>query len=273
MDFKTYKIFKYAIFCFLYSNLFMGFIFGGEKVQHVVKDRFNNRKKVTCYTKTGQGFLITQIVDYYDDGTRYSIYTYKNGLKHGNYLKWKRINKKNNNGILKQTYFLSEKGNYKNGNRSGGMKVFHRDGQLHWKGIYRDGKIIGPVNEFHPNGQLHRELFYLDGEKNGRYKAYYVNGSLEIEGEYFRGMRVGNWKFYSPDHNLIENITYKEGQPWEGTYTNWNHRKKIISCIDDSMVFGFSYENGDLSLIYRDENKNIFICTSKNKLLEIKQNI
>tara|TARA_Y100000590_G_scaffold466693_1_gene642953 strand:- start:10102 stop:10914 length:813 start_codon:yes stop_codon:yes gene_type:complete len=257
----------------LLLNLFIGFSFGQVKIRHVVKDKLGNRNKITHYLKTHDGISITQIVNYYDDGRRYRVYTYENGMKHGKYIKWTRTAEKDNQEMVKQAYYLSEKGNYKHGKRSGGMKTFYRNGQLRWKGIYRRGIIAGPVNEFYPNGQLHRIILYMDGEKDGEYISYYEDGQLELEGEYFRGIRIGTWKFYGRNQEVVEEIIYKEGQPWEGTYTAWDSQKTPAPCTGDPMIFGFLYKNGNQSLIYRDENKKIFICTDDNTIHNIEQNI
>ena len=250
-----------------------GFGFSQVKIRHVVKDEIGNKDRITYYLKTQDGISKTRIINYYDDGRRYRIYTYKNGLKHGKYIKWTRTTERDSQETVKQVYFLSEKGNYKHGKRSGGMKSFFPNGQLRWKGIYKRGKITGPVNEFYPNGQLHREILYLDGEKNGRYSAYYEDGLLEIEGEYFRGFRIGTWKFYSPVQDVVEEILYEEGQPWEGTYTDWDSRKTPAPCTGDPMTFGFMYEKGNQTLIYRDGNKKIFICAGDKTIQQIDQNL
>ena len=276
-----YRYFFDWIICRLYNSenivvryilllhLFIGLSFGQVKIRHVVKDKLGNRNKTTHYLKTQDGISMTQIVNYYDDGRRYRVYTYKNGMKHGKYIKWTRTAEKDKQEKVKQVYYLSEKGNYKHGKRSGGMKTFYPNGQLRWKGIYRRGIITGPVNEFYPNGQLHRVILYLDGEKDGGYISYYEDGQLELDGEYFRGIRIGTWKFYGPNQEVVEEIIYKEGQPWEGTYTDWDSQKTPSPCTGDPMIFGFLYKNGNQSLIYRDHNKKIFICTDDNTIQNI----
>ena len=120
---------------------------------------------------------------------------------------------------------------------------------------------------------MHRDILYLDGEKNGRYSAFYEDGLLEIEGEYFRGYRIGTWKFYSPVQDVVEEILYEEGQPWEGTYTDWDSRKTPAPCTGDPMTFGFMYEKGNQTLIYRDGNKKIFICAGDKTIQQIDQNL
>lgn len=257
----------------LLLNLPLVIILGQTKMRHLVNDNIGNRDKIVFYSKTKDGISISQLVNYYDDGRRYSIYNYKNGLKHGRYVKWTRTAKKNNKKKVGQIYFLSEKGSYKNGKRSGGLKCFYPDGEIHWKGIYNAGKIIGPVNEYYPNGKLKREILYFDGEKVGAYKAYYNDGQLQIEGEYFRGIRIGTWKFYDPSQEVVEEIIYQDGEPWEGLYTNWGAIKTPTPCKGVPMIFGFIYKNGNQSLIYRDENNKIFICSSDKRLQKIEENI
>ena len=233
------------------------------KVEHVLRSKIGYKIKTLTYVKTVKGYLKTQEINYFDDGRKQSIYSYENGTKHGKYIKWNFILKKNKYAEIKRKYFIAEKGNFKNGRRSGGLRAYFPSGRIHWEAIYHNGLIKGPAQEFYSNGKVYRSLNYLEGEKNGKYKVYYEDGSIEIEGGYFYGMRYGIWKFYSPEEQILEEIEYKDGFPWEGTYTNWESQPIISPCRDQPMLHGFKYHDGTENIIYRDNNNSIIICDDK----------
>ena len=240
--------------------LFFEFTLGNLKVEHVIRTKIGTKTKTVTYLKTAKGFFKTQEINYFDDGRKHSLYSYKNGTKHGKYVKWNFILKKNKYAESQRKYFISEKGNYKNGKRNGGLRAYYPSGAICWEAIYHNGIIKGPVQEFYSNGRVYRSLNYSRGEKNGKYRVYYEDGKLEIEGEYFYGMRYCIWKFHNPKVDISEEIEYRDGLPWQGTYTNWKSEPILSPCENKLMLLGLKYQEGKENIIYRNNDNSIITC-------------
>ena len=83
---------------------------------------------------------------------------------------------------------------------------------------------------------------------------------MEIEGEYFYGMRYGIWKFHNPKVDISEEIEYRDGFPWQGTYTNWKSEPILSPCENKLMLLGLKYQEGKENIIYRNNDNSIIIC-------------
>ncbi len=228
--------------------------------QEIVRNKLGI-KKTLIYTDEGiDGININKKITYFDDGLKYSYYSYKNNIRHGKYGQWSKKIEIMPSGEIKQIHFLSQRGYYKNGKLEGLSKSYYSNGQVFWNGSYKNGNVEGAVIEYHMNGKIHRKLNYVNGDKHGVYLSFFKTGSPELEGEYYHGIRIGNWKFFNSDSSIVEEIKYNDGIAWEGTYTIWDTNRVEITCSGDLATPVLVYNKGNLSKAYRDENLDIKFC-------------
>lgn len=107
-----------------------------------------------------------------------STTTYKNGTKHGLFLK---IDERGN---------LTEKGFYVNGNLEGRVTVFERS-RIMEETDYKNGKIDGERKRYYSNLQLQEAGTFKDGKRDGYARWYDQDGNVTIEFQYKNGKKVG----------------------------------------------------------------------------------
>ena len=95
-------------------------------------------------------------VEFYPDGTKRNIYTWKNGKENGLHKIWHE-----GTSLKKQEVQYSE------GLMDGTAIRWHPDGQLKSLEHYAKGKKQGLFLKWHPNGQLAKAGFYEDDQPAG----------------------------------------------------------------------------------------------------------
>ena len=88
--------------------LFFEFTLGNLKVEHVIRTKIGTKTKTVTYLKTAKGFFKTQEINYFDDGRKHSLYSYKNGTKHGKYVNG-ILSKKINMLSTKKIFYIRER--------------------------------------------------------------------------------------------------------------------------------------------------------------------
>lgn len=107
-----------------------------------------------------------------------STTTYRNGVKHGLYLKM------DNRGSL------IEKGYYNNGNLDGRLIVFER-GRIKEETDYKNGQIDGERKRYYSNLKLQETGTFKNGKRDGYARWYDEDGNVTIEYQYKNGEKVG----------------------------------------------------------------------------------
>jgi antitoxin component YwqK of YwqJK toxin-antitoxin module len=171
---------------------------------------------------------------FYENNKLKSVKEYKNGVKHGYYLRFYPNGKMS----LKMKYFENKPLYYTQYYENGKIKAqsidsadykivirYYDNGAVFSKETVKNGLLNGKVYHFHENGKIKAIITYKNGKKNGVLKLFYPDGKLNVicnyvndsldglfkswskEGyygeEYFKkGKRVGVWKYYYPDGKI-----------------------------------------------------------------------
>ena len=104
--------------------------------------------------------------------------TYRNGLKHGLFLK---MDDRGN---------ITEKGFYVNGNLEGRVYMYER-GRIKEETDYKNGKIDGERKRYYSNLQLQEAGTFKNGKRDGYARWYDQDGNVTIEYQYKNGEKVG----------------------------------------------------------------------------------
>ena len=124
----------------------------------------------------GEGFFY-QIEPYGNGKNDSLVFQIIKGVKHGKFIRFR--------SYTKNSYFLSESGQYENKKKSG-----------LWR--YRDSTI-----------NFHRETFYIDDKENGVFKLFYNSGKLKEVGQKVNDKKEGLWKYYDEYEKLQKECNYK----------------------------------------------------------------
>lgn len=203
-------------------------------------------------------------VDYFPNGSKNSVYTYKNDiaveLTNFDLGGKEKYHATTVNGMLLNKDFypngnLRLVGNLKEGKRNGSWRFYNPSGILTSESTYVEGDLSGLQKSFYLNGALHTE-YYCDSNKtngiskeyypNGKLKtqswatnnlfegpsyAYHLNGNLKYSGYFSEGTQVGSVKYY--DYNGIpyqERVFNSEGIIT--SITNYNTQGNLVETID-----------------------------------------
>jgi len=161
---------------------------------------------------------------YYEDGSKKSEGTYKNGNYEGPFVEW------HPNGAK------SMEGQYKNGQIHGLWLFWYDDGKLRGKGEYEDGlgvgthvfwhksgakqaevslkngKLHGIYREFNPDGKLLEELEFNEGVRDGAFTWWHENGKKAMEGRLSNDKRTGKWTSWDQNGEKFTEREYKDGE-------------------------------------------------------------
>jgi antitoxin component YwqK of YwqJK toxin-antitoxin module len=92
---------------------------------------------------------------------------------------------------------------------------FYHVGDHTEKGTYRDGERTGVWVHEYPDGELNYEGEYVAGLPVGKHRWYHPNGQIKKEGKYSSGVRVGTWKTYNQEGIQVLTVKYKNGMEWK----------------------------------------------------------
>ncbi len=123
----------------------------------------------------------------------FTVEDFKKGLNGQEYIEYY------SNGNIKEIGFKN-----KNGNKTGELKYYYRNGQLRGIGNALDGLVTGEWLYYHENGQLERIGNYLKNRAYGEWKRYYDNGKLQSVGNWLDDKKTGEWKYYDETGKLIK---------------------------------------------------------------------
>ena len=100
-------------------------------------------------------------------------------------------------------------------------------------------ETLEKMESFHPNGKIW-ERWYEDsaGNKQGKVQTYYPNGKLQTEADFMDGYLNGEFVMWSKDGDELSRGTYKNGDPWAGTFLS-------VDDMQQQVVFD-KYEEGKL---------------------------
>lgn len=125
--------------------LFLIFILSGcnNLIEDVVEKYDTGQLKTIKYYKGDktENSLVKEI-QYYPNGKKAYVKTFKNKQPHGEWMFW------HSNGKL------WSQGEYKMGLRVGLSEVYHKNGQLFFSGLYKNGKKHGTWIFYNENGEL-----------------------------------------------------------------------------------------------------------------------
>lgn len=104
-------------------------------------------------------------------------------------------------------------GYYKNGIRSGEWKFLNVVGGLETKAHFVDGQIEGEVINYYPNGDIESIVNVTNNVKNGIFKSFYNNekNTRKLLGRYSFDLKVGEWREYNFEGFIQSSSTYKAG--------------------------------------------------------------
>ncbi|OEJ99700.1 toxin-antitoxin system YwqK family antitoxin [Roseivirga misakiensis] len=210
---------------------------------------------------------------YYPDGTIYSYGVYKNDLLDSTW-------------ILNDVFGnLSVKREYKDGEISGDVFNYHKNGKVESKCTYVEGKKHGSCEFYAPDGALQMIKNY-DKEKgivsyqyeksdgnltdpipiinteSTTIKAYYRNGKISVSQGYKNGLLNGKTIYYFPNGNISEEIDYLDGDSHGFTKEFYSNGQLYIEqewyydyLVGKSKIY---YENGQLKRVtdYRFDKKH-----------------
>jgi antitoxin component YwqK of YwqJK toxin-antitoxin module len=103
------------------------------------------------------------ITEFYDNGKKSIIGTYKNGERDGLWTQW-----------YENRQIKSEE-NFKGWKKHGEQIYYHKNGQISSESNYKDGKEHGKQISYDKNGQISSEMIWKDDETI----YYYENGLIE----------------------------------------------------------------------------------------------
>jgi antitoxin component YwqK of YwqJK toxin-antitoxin module len=164
---------------------------------------------------------------------------------------------------------------------------FENDYYYPFKEIYftPDGKVIDTLylNEGEPqNGlkidffdsnestrsdKIEKIVYYSNGELNGLSKKYYPNGKLFVEANYTENEIDGEMVTYDSIGNKLYTLSYIDGEPWTGIYSDDNNVKTYKEgVITEEKRFHF---NGKPSYILTSEGIETVYDTTGNELARL----
>lgn len=131
--------------------------------------------------------------------------TYQNGVPHGTWTRWTQAGE-----ILGTTEFINGSGKYR-----------EWDDQDRLKGEVEiaNGRRHGFTRYWYPDGTKWSEDEYANGELHGLATAYDHSGRLRLRQEYDKGRPSGTWTAWDEDGGGESYVTYKDGHPWSGSFS------------------------------------------------------
>jgi antitoxin component YwqK of YwqJK toxin-antitoxin module len=95
------------------------------------------------------------------------------------------------------TGYLQEFYTYKDGLKDGDFEEYTPTGKIFVIGQYKEGDKIGDWTYYYYLGGVDRKISYLSDKPHGPYKKYYDNGKLNVEGTFDQGNKTGKWTWYT----------------------------------------------------------------------------
>ncbi len=124
-----------------------------------------------------------QVVSFYDNEKRESLWHYRRGLVHGEVLFWHA------NGRVASQRF------YTNGQKSGTHRGWHPNGKMAFRATFKDGVYHGFARSWYASGQPQAAFYFMHGQEDGPQRAWRENGKLYANYTVKEGRKYG---LYNP---------------------------------------------------------------------------
>lgn len=102
---------------------------------------------------------------------------------------------------------------YKNGIPSGKLELFDTTGKMVEEGTWQNNRWVGEYKSYYPSGKLqYAFLFNEKGKRQGLQKFYYENGNVATETDFNDGFEDGIYKEYDNNGKLKTGKIYRKGK-------------------------------------------------------------
>ncbi len=100
---------------------------------------------------------------------------------------------------------------YINGDKEGNYKIYFKNGVLETDGNLLNGKDHGIYRQYYGNGQLRYDYTYNNGNKTGYWRGYYIDGTRYTE-RYFENNELnGKVLVWDEQGKLAKEYLYRNG--------------------------------------------------------------
>ena len=140
----------------------------------------------------------------------------------------KKVEIKNNAGIVVESYFVDKK---RPEIKMGISRKFYDDGNIAEVLNYdKNGVQNGEHTLYYPSGKIMRKEMIVNNKNNGKFISYYEDGNMEQEGKYKDNKMNGVWKTYSNDVKgaLKYYATFSDGK-YNGLYKEYYPNGKLFA--------------------------------------------
>ena len=157
-----------------------------------------------------------------------------------------KIEIKDENGRLSETYFLS-KDSLKTGLAT---TFFVETGKVYMEVPFEKGKEHGESKIYYPSGKIQESSTYTNGVYHGPSKTFYEGGQLKSVVEFIHNSMEGTWITYYPDGQVKEEVTFHESAengPFveyypngqlkaKGSYLNGSNEHGLLELYDEKGI-------------------------------------
>lgn len=238
---------------------------------------------IRLYYKMNNNVIYDTLKRFFPNGKLEEFVIYKNGLKHGESIKYdifgkvKEVSKYENNKLEGEHIIYHNNGKvkrastYENGKMNGVVKYYHENGQLQRESIFKEGKLHGASFTYDDLGNLMAKRNYYEDELasyeymdangklttpilvvngNANVKCFYQNGKPSLEYTIKNGELEGRRKEFHSNGNLVSDEEFENGynKGTEKIYYSNGKPKTIITYkygVNDGLYSEF-YENGKI---------------------------
>ncbi len=205
---------------------------------------YNFDKEIISKYTYKRGKKNGEAIFFVDDSTK-KYYNYKNGKRHGLYLKKKLPNITIDSANYKDgkldgvftTFYESGKLKYsinqRKGKRDGWFKRYYETGELMDIAHYENGSILKIDKGYHIDGSLKDFTNYFDGKKSGLSVGFYSNGNPEWRRNYKKGKLIGVNIDYWENGKMKFKSVYEDGE--RTSQTCYDEEGKEIECGFDEI--------------------------------------
>ncbi len=137
-----------------------------------------------------------KITYHYSNGKVNSIFTYKNGMIHGDFVGYDFYGN------------LRAEGTYVNNDQQGPFKTYYPDGTLKFEENYTSGNLDGDYKIYYENGQLEDSYSYINGRLEGISLEYSEKGVKIGEATYVNNEAHGPRKFFGKEKGTLQLIRF-----------------------------------------------------------------
>jgi len=163
-------------------------------------------------------------ITYYEDGSKKTEGTYRNGQLEGPFVEYYPNGSKNMAGQFKNgkyhglwLYWYDDgkprgRGGFKDGYRIGTHVFWHKTGAKSVEVSHKNGKFHGKYREYNPEGQLLEEIEFNEGIREGTFTWWHENGKKAMEGQFKNNKRTGTWISRDKQGKRFTQREYKDGE-------------------------------------------------------------